>query len=119
MPTYEYECKSCGHRFEAMQSMSDDPLSDCPECGKQVRRIISAGLGIIFKGSGFYVTDNRGSNGSGSNAETAKSGESKGDSASSTDSKSSDSKSDGGSSKPKSESSKDSGSSKAKTAAKT
>jgi putative FmdB family regulatory protein len=57
MPTYEYECKSCGHGFEVFQSMSDPPLKDCPECGKEVRRLILGGTGVIFKGSGFYVTD--------------------------------------------------------------
>jgi putative FmdB family regulatory protein len=57
MPTYEYECKSCGHGFEVIQSMSDAPLTDCPECGKEIRRIIFGGTGVIFKGSGFYVTD--------------------------------------------------------------
>ena len=57
MPTYEYECKSCGHNFEAFQSMSDDPLKDCPQCGKEIRRLINGGTGVIFKGSGFYVTD--------------------------------------------------------------
>ena len=57
MPTYEYECKSCGHTFEAFQSMSDDPLKNCPECGKHIRRLIHGGTGVIFKGSGFYVTD--------------------------------------------------------------
>ncbi|MCL2266054.1 MAG: FmdB family transcriptional regulator [Treponema sp.] len=57
MPTYEYECKSCGHNFEIFQSMSDPPLKDCPECGKEVRRLIFGGTGVIFKGSGFYVTD--------------------------------------------------------------
>jgi putative FmdB family regulatory protein len=61
MPTYEYECKTCGFVFEAFQSMSDAPLSSCPECGKAVRRLINGGTGIIFKGSGFYVTDNGGS----------------------------------------------------------
>lgn len=65
MPTYEYECLSCGHTFELFQSMSEEPAKECPTCGKEVRRLISPGLGIIFKGSGFYVTDNRkGSNGS-------------------------------------------------------
>jgi putative FmdB family regulatory protein len=64
MPTYEYECKSCGHSFEAFQSMSDAPLNDCPLCGKEVRRIINGGSGIIFKGSGFYVTDKKGGSGS-------------------------------------------------------
>jgi len=57
MPTYEYECKSCSHSFEVFQSMNDPPLKDCPECGKEVRRLIFGGAGVIFKGSGFYVTD--------------------------------------------------------------
>jgi len=57
MPTYEYECKSCSHNFEIFQSMSDQPLKDCPKCGKEVRRLIFGGAGVIFKGSGFYVTD--------------------------------------------------------------
>ncbi|MDR2370192.1 MAG: zinc ribbon domain-containing protein [Treponema sp.] len=57
MPTYEYECKSCGYTFDVFQSMSDEPLKSCPECGKDVRRLINGGGGIIFKGSGFYVTD--------------------------------------------------------------
>lgn len=66
MPTYDYECGSCGHRFEVFQSMSDEPIKRCPKCGKPVRRLIGAGLGVIFKGSGFYVTDNkRSGNGSG------------------------------------------------------
>ena len=78
MPTYDYECTSCGHLFEAFQSMSEAPLKDCPVCGKEVRRLIGAGLGIIFKGSGFYSTDNRGSNGNGKKRE-----ENKGESSSS------------------------------------
>jgi len=57
MPTYEYECKDCGHDFEAFQNMSDEPLSVCPKCGGTLRRLIGAGAGIIFKGSGFYETD--------------------------------------------------------------
>ncbi|MDR0486870.1 MAG: zinc ribbon domain-containing protein [Treponema sp.] len=57
MPTYEYECKSCGHSFETFQSMNDQPLKDCPECGREIRRLIFGGTGVIFKGSGFYVTD--------------------------------------------------------------
>ncbi|MDR0760844.1 MAG: zinc ribbon domain-containing protein [Treponema sp.] len=64
MPTYEYECKSCGHTFDAFQSMNDEPLKTCPKCGKDVRRLINGGSGIIFKGSGFYVTDKKGSGGS-------------------------------------------------------
>jgi putative FmdB family regulatory protein len=57
MPTYEYECKKCRHHFEVFQSMSDDPIKKCPECGKSARRLVSGGMGVIFKGSGFYVTD--------------------------------------------------------------
>jgi len=57
MPTYEYECKNCSHSFEIFQSMSDPPVKECPKCGKEVRRIIFGGTGVIFKGSGFYVTD--------------------------------------------------------------
>jgi putative FmdB family regulatory protein len=69
MPTYEYECKSCGHTFDVFQNMSDDPVKVCPECGKEVRRLIKGGTGIIFKGSGFYVTDkNKGSGGAPSKA---------------------------------------------------
>jgi putative FmdB family regulatory protein len=59
MPTYEYECKSCGQRFEHFQKMTDEPLDKCPKCKKQVRRLIGNGAGIIFKGSGFYATDYR------------------------------------------------------------
>ncbi|MDR1419709.1 MAG: zinc ribbon domain-containing protein [Treponema sp.] len=57
MPTYEYECKDCGHTFEAFQSMSDEPIKICPQCGRELRRLIHGGTGVIFKGSGFYVTD--------------------------------------------------------------
>ncbi|MCL2211269.1 MAG: zinc ribbon domain-containing protein [Treponema sp.] len=57
MPTYEYECKSCSHNFEVFQSMSDEPLKVCPQCGKEIRRLIFGGTGVIFKGSGFYITD--------------------------------------------------------------
>jgi len=57
MPTYEYECKNCSHNFEVFQSMSDPPLKECPACGSEVRRLIFGGAGVIFKGSGFYVTD--------------------------------------------------------------
>ena len=57
MPTYEYECKKCSYHFEVFQSMSDEPHKSCPKCGKEVRRLIFGGAGVIFKGSGFYVTD--------------------------------------------------------------
>lgn len=59
MPTYEYKCTKCGHTFEAVQRMTDNPLSRCPECKGALRRIIGGGMGVIFKGSGFYSTDNR------------------------------------------------------------
>ena len=61
MPTYDYVCKACGHRFEEFQSMSADPLKKCPQCNKnQLERLIGTGAGVIFKGSGFYETDYRG-----------------------------------------------------------
>ncbi|MCL2765551.1 MAG: FmdB family transcriptional regulator [Treponema sp.] len=66
MPTYEYECKSCAHNFEVFQSMTDQALKDCPECGKEIRRLIFGGVGVIFKGSGFYVTDKSGKSSSAS-----------------------------------------------------
>jgi putative FmdB family regulatory protein len=59
MPTYEYECTKCGHTFEAFQSIVDKPLSRCPKCKSPIRRVINGGLGVIFKGSGFYSTDNK------------------------------------------------------------
>jgi len=59
MPTYDYECTKCGHEFEFFQKMTDKTLSECPKCGSQVKRLIGAGSGIIFKGSGFYATDYR------------------------------------------------------------
>jgi putative FmdB family regulatory protein len=58
MPIYQYECDTCGVRFERMQRMSDEPLTECPECDGKVHRVIQP-VGIIFKGSGFYITDNR------------------------------------------------------------
>ena len=61
MPTYEYECQTCGHQFEARQSMKDPHLTDCPQenCAGPVKRKIGLGAGLIFKGSGFYITDYR------------------------------------------------------------
>lgn len=58
MPTYDYECQACGHTFEEFQSMSAESLKKCPQCKKnKLQRLIGAGAGIIFKGSGFYETD--------------------------------------------------------------
>src|SRR5215468_6727948 len=60
MPTYDYECDACGHKFEEFQSMLDKPLKKCPECRKpKLRRLLGTGAAIIFKGSGFYQTDYR------------------------------------------------------------
>ncbi len=60
MPTYDYECRECGHRWELFQQMSANPKRKCPECGRlRARRLIGPGAGIIFKGSGFYQTDYR------------------------------------------------------------
>jgi putative FmdB family regulatory protein len=58
MPTYVYRCESCGQTFERRQSISDAPLAGCPECAGRVRRLIQP-VGVVFKGSGFYVTDHR------------------------------------------------------------
>ena len=57
MPTYEYECRKCGHTFEQFQSISAAPVKTCPKCKGKVARLVSGGAGIIFKGSGFYQTD--------------------------------------------------------------
>ena len=58
MPTYEYACTKCGHQFEALQSFSDDALTECPECKGEVQKVYS-NVGVVFKGSGFYKTDSR------------------------------------------------------------
>ncbi|HIM73882.1 MAG TPA: zinc ribbon domain-containing protein [Candidatus Marinimicrobia bacterium] len=57
MPTYDYICNKCGHTFELFQSMSETPRKTCPVCKRVVRRLVSGGSGLIFKGSGFYLTD--------------------------------------------------------------
>ncbi|MFW6188834.1 MAG: FmdB family zinc ribbon protein [Planctomycetota bacterium] len=72
MPTYDYRCNHCDHRFEAFQGITDEPLARCPECESDaLQRLIGAGAGIIFKGSGFYATDYKrgGSSGGGSAAD--------------------------------------------------
>ncbi len=58
MPVYSYRCKTCGHQFDIRQRMSDEPLSECPACQGEVRRVVNS-VGVVFKGKGFYVTDNR------------------------------------------------------------
>jgi putative FmdB family regulatory protein len=57
MPTYEYQCDNCGKEFDYFQSMSDSPKTKCEECGGKLTKLLSAGSGLIFKGSGFYITD--------------------------------------------------------------
>ena len=57
MPTYEYVCKNCGYEFEEFQSMTAEPLKTCPKCNKEIIRKIGTGAGLVFKGSGFYITD--------------------------------------------------------------
>jgi putative FmdB family regulatory protein len=58
LPTYEYACKACGHRLEAVQKFTDDALTECPDCGGDLRKVFGA-PGIVLKGSGFYKTDTR------------------------------------------------------------
>lgn len=59
MPTYVYQCPSCGERFEAWQKITDDPIDTCPTCGQPVHRVVFP-VGLVFKGGGFYKTDSRG-----------------------------------------------------------
>ncbi len=68
MPTYDYECTSCGKVFEVFQQMSEEPVKECPDCGKEVKRLVGGGLGVIFRGSGFYVTDSKKGSGSSSSS---------------------------------------------------
>lgn len=103
MPTYEYACTACGHRLEAVQKFSDDPLTECPECGGALRKVYGA-VGIVLKGSGFYKTDSRAAAGAGGGAGNGKSKDKEKESSSSStsdtsskESKDSSSKSDGGS----------------------
>ncbi len=106
MPTYQYACTACDHRFEAVQSFSDASLTVCPNCTGALRKVFSS-VGIVFKGSGFYRTDSR----AGAVVNGSSNGESKGDAKS--DTKSSDSKSE--SSTTKSDSSKSSSDSSSKS----
>jgi putative FmdB family regulatory protein len=59
MPTYQYQCTNCSYEFEEFQKITDPPLEECPKCHGHVKRIISGGAGLLFKGSGFYITDYR------------------------------------------------------------
>lgn len=93
MPTYQYSCTDCGHFFEAVQSFSDDSLTVCPECDGKLRKVFNA-VGVVFKGSGFYRNDSRGSTTSTSPAAPAAASTSTSEgSSSSTSSSSSDSSS--------------------------
>ena len=102
MPTYEYKCDACGNAFEKFQQMSADPIKKCPACGKnKVKRLIGTGAGLIFKGSGFYITDYRDAgyqdkakaeSGGGASTDT-KSGDGKSSEAKAGDAKSADTKS--------------------------
>jgi putative FmdB family regulatory protein len=111
LPTYEYACTACGHRLEAVQTFTDDPLTECPECGAALRKVYGA-VGIVLKGSGFYKTDSRaasGTNGSGKKgAETQNGDSSAGDSSSKKESSASDKGGSDSSSSDKSSSGKDS-----------
>jgi putative FmdB family regulatory protein len=80
MPTYEYECGNCGKQFEFFQSISEAPKNKCEECGGTLTKLLSAGSGLIFKGSGFYITDYKSKSGADDSkvGETKAGGESKG-----------------------------------------
>ncbi|MEV0273270.1 FmdB family zinc ribbon protein [Hamadaea sp. NPDC050747] len=90
MPTYQYACTACGHQLEAVQSFTDAPLTQCPECDGTLRKLFS-GVGVVFKGSGFYRTDSRkaaggSSSGSSSSSSSSSSSGSSGSSSSSSSS---------------------------------
>ncbi|KFG75050.1 FmdB family zinc ribbon protein [Streptomyces mutabilis] len=82
MPTYQYQCTECGEGLEAVQKFTDDALTECPNCQGRLKKVFSA-VGIVFKGSGFYRNDSRGSSSSSSPASSAKSASSSADSSSS------------------------------------
>ncbi len=74
MPTYQYRCTSCDSELEVVQKFTDDPLTDCPECDGNLRKVFNA-VGVVFKGSGFYATDNRTKSRAGAATSSEKSGE--------------------------------------------
>ena len=92
MPTYEYACTACGHSLEAVQSFTDDPLTECPDCGGALRKVYGA-VGIVLKGSGFYKTDSRAASGASSSGKNGGGAESQSSDTSSSDTSSSDSSS--------------------------
>ena len=103
VPTYQYSCTACGSALEAQQAFSDEPLTECPECGGRLRKVFSA-VGVVFKGSGFYRNDSRvGQNGDGakstssSDSDSSKSTKSSSDSGSDNSSSSADSSGSGSS----------------------
>jgi putative FmdB family regulatory protein len=80
MPTYDYSCAACGHRFERFESINDDAVKACPKCGKKkAKRMLGTGAGLIFKGSGFYTTDYKKTSGGESGGEKSKEPEKKSD----------------------------------------
>ena len=87
MPTYAYACKDCGHQFDAVQSFSDDALTECPQCQGALRKLFNS-VGVVFKGSGFYRTDSRSgassSNGAATSSSSSTGGASESSSSSST-----------------------------------
>jgi len=92
LPTYEYACTACGHSLEAVQSFTDDPLTECPDCGGALRKVYGA-VGIVLKGSGFYKTDSRAASGASSSGKKGGGAESQSSDTSSSDTSSSDSSS--------------------------
>jgi putative FmdB family regulatory protein len=112
VPTYQYACTECGHQLEAVQSFSDEPLTVCPACEGRLRKVFT-GVGIVFKGSGFYRNDSRNA----AKADSSTSSETSGDKSSTEKSTSkSDSKSESSSSAPAKTESKPSSSSSSSTA---
>ena len=109
MPTYEYRCKDCGEQLEVVQSFADDPLTDCPNCGGNLKKVFNS-VGISFKGSGFYKNDSRPSSSTSSGSSASGSSTSSSSESTSSSTSSSSSASDGGSS-----GSSDSGSSSSST----
>ncbi len=94
MPTYWYRCQTCKHEFEEFQKISDPPVKTCPECGGVVMRVITGGVGLIFKGTGFYITDYKKSHSSEATGSVESKSESKSDSKSSESSSKSESSTD-------------------------